>query len=199
MPKAFDDGQRERIRSRLVAAGRSAINRFGMRLVIDEVAREAGISKGSFYSFFPSKEDFVLTVLESWEAELRGQLLRTLVEGDGPAFQRWEAFFQGTFALLDREPGLARMAGADVQNLIESLPPERLAAHRQADRNTIDEAVGRLVDRGDLDPRDAPTLEGVLASIFAMSLFRQNYPPGSWETTVAFVSQALAGRYAHGR
>lgn len=199
MPKAFSDSQRQALRERLIAAGRSAINRWGMRLVIDDIARDAGISKGSFYSFFPSKEEFVLSVLESWEEELRGRLLSDLVEGGAPAVERWEAFFRGTFALLDREPGLARMAGADVQRLIENLPPERLAAHQEADRKVIEAAVGRLVARGDLATGDAATLEGVLASIFAMSLFRENYPPGAWETTVAFVSQSLAARYSHGR
>lgn len=198
MPRAFTDSQRSAIRERLILAGRGAVNRLGLRLVVDEVARDAGISKGSFYSFFPTKEDFVLSVLESWEDELRGGLLRDLVEGQGTAHERWEAFFRGTFALLEREPGLARMAGADVQRLIEALPAERLAAHQRADREVLDAAVGRLVARGDLAAGDAPTLEGVLASLFAMSLFRQNYPPLAWETTVAFVSQALAARYSHG-
>lgn len=199
MPKAFSDAQRAALRERLIAAGRSAINRWGMRLVIDDIARDAGISKGSFYAFFPSKEDFVLSVLESWEAELRGKILRDLVEGEAPAADRWEAFFRGTFALLEREPGLARMAGPDVQRLIEALPAQRLAAHQEADRKTIEAAVGRLVAQGDLAAGDAATLEGVLASIFAMSLFRQNYPPGTWEASVVFVSQALAARYTHGR
>lgn len=199
MPKAFNESQRDAIRERLIAAGRAAVNRRGLRLVVDDVARDVGISKGSFYSFFPTKEDFVLSVLESWEDELRGGLLKDLVEGPGAALERWEAFFRGTFALLDREPGLARMAGGEVQRLIEALPPARLAAHQEADRKTIEAALGRLVARGDLATGDAVTLEGVLASIFAMSLFRQNYPPGTWDTTVAFVSQALAARYAHGR
>jgi AcrR family transcriptional regulator len=37
--------------------------------------RETGISKGNFYSFFPSREDFILSVLESRGSEYRGALL----------------------------------------------------------------------------------------------------------------------------
>ena len=59
MPKAFTEQERTRIRARLIAAGKKALNRGSMRhLVIDELAREAGISKGSFYSFFPLPRGF---------------------------------------------------------------------------------------------------------------------------------------------
>ncbi len=36
---------------------------------IDELVREAGISKGSFYRFFPGKEALALEVLARWERE----------------------------------------------------------------------------------------------------------------------------------
>lgn len=82
MPRAFTDTGRARIRDRLVAAGKKAINRSGMRLlVVDDIARETGISKGSFHSFFPSREDFVLSVFESRESEYRGALLAEVTKG----------------------------------------------------------------------------------------------------------------------
>ena len=67
MPKAFSEEERKRIRARLIAAGKRNINKVGVRLFsIDEITREASISKGSFYSFYPSREDFILSVFESW-------------------------------------------------------------------------------------------------------------------------------------
>ncbi len=103
MPRAFNDLERERIRSKLIATGKRLLNKVGMRLlVVDDIAREAGISKGSFYSFFPSREEFVLTVFESWEAEYRSALIREVTEGEGTARERIERFFLGAFEIIER-------------------------------------------------------------------------------------------------
>ena len=110
MPKAFNETERARITARLIAAGKRIINQVGVRLlVVDDIAREAGISKGSFYSFYPSREDFILSIFESWESEYRGALIREVVEGEGSARERIERFFLGTFEILEREPGLAHL------------------------------------------------------------------------------------------
>jgi AcrR family transcriptional regulator len=78
MPKAFSDTERERIKAKLIKAGQSLINRMGLRhFCVDDAARAAAISKGSFYSFFPSREEFILSVFEAWEAEYRGRSEQT--------------------------------------------------------------------------------------------------------------------------
>lgn len=103
MPKAFSEAERDRIRSKLIAAGKRLINKVGIRLlVVDDIAREAGISKGSFYSFYPSREEFILSVFKSWETEYRGLLIREVTEGEGTARERIERFFLGTFEILER-------------------------------------------------------------------------------------------------
>ncbi len=108
--------------------GSAFINKVGIRLlVVDDVAREAGISKGSFYSFFPSREEFILSVFESWETEYRGALIHEVSEGAGTARERIERFFLGTFEILEREPGLA-------QPRHEGYPDDHRAASARADR-----------------------------------------------------------------
>ena len=89
MPKAFSETEREAIRAKLIAVGKRIINQAGIRLLlVDDVAREAGISKGSFCSFHPSREDFILSVFESWESEYRGALIREVVDGGGTPRER---------------------------------------------------------------------------------------------------------------
>ena len=130
MPKAFSEAERDRIRSKLIAAGKRLINKVGIRLlVVDDIAREAGISKGSFYSFYPSREEFILSVFESWETEYRGLLIREVTEGEGTARERIERFFLGTFEILEREPGLARLGMKEIRD-------DSCAASARADRGT---------------------------------------------------------------
>ena len=132
MPRAFTDPEREKIRNRLIAAGKKTINRLGTRLLaVDDICREAGISKGSFYSFFSSKEEFILSIFESWEGYYREALIREVSEGGGTARQKIERFFIGALEILEREPGLARMSFGEIEQLMEGLPPERIAKHRK--------------------------------------------------------------------
>lgn len=197
MPKPFSDADRDRIRDRLVAVGKILINRGGFRsLTIAQVASQAGIAKGSFYSFFPSREDFLLSVLESWEGEFRGKLLEELALPGLSVRTRWQRFFQGVLTLLDREPGLATMNSREVGFLMERLPPERLAAHQAEDRRAFDEALGRLLEGGVLAQADAAAFPGVMMILFSLVVSRDLFPTGTWGPSSNLLTEALASRFA---
>lgn len=199
MPRAFNEAERGKIRERLISAGKKAINRAGPRaLVVDEVAREAGISKGSFYSFFPSREEFILAVFEAWEAEHRGALLAGMAEGTGTARERLARFFQGIFTILEKEPGLAKLGFGEIERLMESLPPERVAAHQAADKETLETAFARWAEAGLMNPELLPSLEGLVPALFAIALHKADFPPGSFEPAVGLIAEALALRLAAG-
>jgi len=197
MPRAFSDFERERLRGRLIEAGKRAINRSGTRaLVVDEVTREAGISKGSFYSFFSSKEDFVLSVLEDWENRYRSELFAILTEGSGSATERFEQFFSGIRGLFDREPGLAKLGFVDVLEIMDRLPPERLATHQANDESRIAEAARSWVDAGLIEATDLPAIPGLLDALFVLAMHRDDFRPGAYEPALQLLSEALAQRLA---
>jgi AcrR family transcriptional regulator len=195
MPRAFSETERSRINSKLIAAGKRLINKAGIRfLVVDDVAREAGISKGSFYSFFPSREDFILSVFESWEEEYRGALIREVTEGTGTARERIERFFLGTFEILSREPGLARLGMKDIQTILERLPPERIAAHQAVDNKVLEGTLGSWVSRGLLTPDIVVAIRGLVPALFSVAMHREDFPAGSYEPAVRLIAEALAMR-----
>lgn len=199
MPRAFTDSERDKICARLIAAGKKEINRSGTRLrSIDEICREAGISKGSFYSFFPSKEDFILSVFESWESEYRETLIREVSEGGGSARQKIERFFLGSFKLLQKEPGLARMGFGDIQRLMEGLPPGRLALHQANDKKMIEKTFTDWAERGLVDPLALAALPGIIGALFSMAIHKDDFAPGFFEPAVKIIAEALAMRLAPG-
>ena len=60
MPSIFSQEDKERIRTQLLAEGREMMLKRGItKMNIDELAESAGIAKGTFYNFFPSKQDFM--------------------------------------------------------------------------------------------------------------------------------------------
>jgi AcrR family transcriptional regulator len=70
--------RRENRRQQLLELGRQHFEKYGYkRTVIDELVKEAGIAKGTFYLYFSSKEELLMAVL----VELREQARREYMEG----------------------------------------------------------------------------------------------------------------------
>lgn len=65
MPRvAYSEEERERIRESLMNEGLALIARQGMQhTTVEQIYQAVGISRTFFYSFFPSKEDFVVEAL----------------------------------------------------------------------------------------------------------------------------------------
>jgi AcrR family transcriptional regulator len=197
MPRAFKDYERAKIQERLIQAGKSFINRAGIRLlVVDDIAREAGISKGSFYSFYPSREEFLMSVFESWEEEYRSSLLAEVLEGEGSPRERLERFFRKAFSLLDREPGMARIGMSEIAMLMEKLPRERIAAHQEADKRSMEAAIQTWISNGFVREEDIAALDGIMNALFAIAIQRKDFPEGSYEPAIRLIAEALAMRLA---
>ncbi|WP_419025352.1 TetR/AcrR family transcriptional regulator [Emergencia sp.] len=64
--KAYSQEERIEIREKLLTTGRQRFARQGYRhTTLAQIYEEVGISKNFFYSFFPSKEDFVAETMKS--------------------------------------------------------------------------------------------------------------------------------------
>ena len=75
MPRAFTDTERSAIRERLLAAGQDLFARRGIRATtVEQLARAAGISKGAFYLFYPSKEALFFAIVEEVETAMQARL-----------------------------------------------------------------------------------------------------------------------------
>lgn len=65
MPANFTEEEREQIRQNLLRAGFQMSRECGLKgMTVSLLAQSCGIAKGTFYHFFPSKEEFVLALLE---------------------------------------------------------------------------------------------------------------------------------------
>lgn len=71
MARGFTEQEREKIRNRLMEACKQSWTRYGYRKTgVDELCRQAGISKGAFYLFFESKEALFCEVLCSVQEKI---------------------------------------------------------------------------------------------------------------------------------
>jgi TetR/AcrR family transcriptional regulator, transcriptional repressor for nem operon len=102
------------VRRRLLAAGLDLVHARGFAASgVKDITGAAGVPKGSFYAYFPSKEAFAAAILEHYWADIETRLVPILDE-EVPARERITRFFH---ALADEHESGDFLLGCLVGNL----------------------------------------------------------------------------------
>jgi len=100
-PKA--EGARDATRERLVRRGIEVLTEKGFASTgIDEILRQVGVPKGSFYHYFASKDDFGTAVIDGYAAYFAAKLDRWLLDEARAPLDRLHDF------IADAKDGLRR-------------------------------------------------------------------------------------------
>ena len=131
---AFTAYETEQIREALLKEARHCAVTLGMRKTsVEQLTQAVGISKGSFYRFFASKELLFFAVLEGIHTEVyavAGEALREN-SGDAPA----ERAAKGILAACRRlsETGAMAFIEKDAQTILRGIPEPIKTAHYHDD------------------------------------------------------------------
>ena len=141
------------VRRRLLAAGLDLVHARGFAASgVKDITDAAGVPKGSFYAYFPSKEAFAAAILEHYWADIEMRLL-PILDADGLAQERITRFFR---ALADEHEAGEFLLGCLVGNLSLELggssEPVRAELVRILER--WDEAVTECVRSGQVGSGD---------------------------------------------
>ncbi|HNW37765.1 MAG TPA: TetR/AcrR family transcriptional regulator, partial [Methanosarcina vacuolata] len=73
---SFTDEEREIIKRKIIDRGKDCFARYGIKKTsIEDLTKDLGIAKSSFYSFFSSKEDLFLQIFKEEREALKDNLL----------------------------------------------------------------------------------------------------------------------------
>lgn len=174
MPRGFSEAEQERIQARLIDAGRDLFSRLGLsKTSIAELARAAGIGKGSFYRFFDSKEALFFALQEQLERDIRARMTAELELLESTPHAMLQRFFGFIFETLERHPELALLTRPEnLDHLLRKLGPERLAAHQRDDTAFFEALLARWHARGILVELPASELSALARACFVLSLNR---------------------------
>lgn len=94
MPRvAYSEEDRERIRAALMTEGLALMARQGVQhTTVEQIYQTVGISRTFFYSFFPSKEDFVVEALYLQQPRIIAYA-RKLMEDPELTWREWYGSF----------------------------------------------------------------------------------------------------------
>ena len=160
MPRGFSESEQELIRERLEQEGEKLFAAKGIRhTTVADLAGAAGIAKGSFYRFAPSKEELFFDILEKAEAEIRSELEKELREaGEDVEVRLWVAGERAVGVLTERPLFRIFLDPRELRALERGVPPERLRAHLSGDEGFFEKLFGSLLSR----PSDAAVGAGLL-------------------------------------
>ena len=141
------------VRRRLLAAGLDLVHARGFAASgVKDITDAAGVPKGSFYAYFPSKEAFAAAILEHYWTDIEMRLL-PILDADGLAQERITRFFH---ALADEHEAGDFLLGCLVGNLSLELggssEPVRAELIRILER--WDEALTECVRSGQVGSGD---------------------------------------------
>ena len=102
------------VRKRLLAVGLDLIHARGFAASgVKDITDAAGVPKGSFYAYFPSKEAFAGAILEAYWVDIETRLV-PILDGDGSTQERITWFFH---ALADEHGAENFLLGCLIGNL----------------------------------------------------------------------------------
>lgn len=178
MPRLDADARREQ----LVQVGVGLLPRVPLdQISADVVAKEAGVSKGLVFHYFPTKRDLHVAVLRVTAAQLLSELDH---DPAMPIPERLRAGLDAFVAFIERQPAnyqaVARTAGSD---------PQLLAVFEDT-RNGVVEIIARALGVTDLPPTLRIVIRGWIAMVEESVLHWLDEKPISREALIDFLQRA---------
>ena len=123
------------------AAARHAAQEGMRKTTVEELAAEAGISKGAFYQFYPSKERLFLDMLEQWFAEITSQTELALAQNRHLPPRALAALLLNTACDAMRKQPLMRFCEEESRLMLRKIPEQIQREHYQS----VDMFIGSLI------------------------------------------------------
>ena len=175
---AFTEEQNETIRRDLIREARCCGVTVGMRKTsVEQLTEAVGISKGSFYKFFDSKELLFFAVLEDIHTECFAAVQKSLQENAAidPASRTAAAILAACRWLSETKAFV--FIENDAEFLLHRLPEEVKTAHYHDDETHI----RQLLEKYDLVPSRgislaAATVRGLILTVSHKEQIGELYP-----------------------
>lgn len=129
MPKSFSEQERKIIRQSMIDITASLMKAKGIRqITVDEIARGANISKGSFYSFYNAREELFWDIIKTQERDLIDEII-DISKQTGDIRTKIRHILYDVF--LRKNWLIYFLPESDFQYITRKLPPELLEADRE--------------------------------------------------------------------
>ncbi|MFP4662159.1 MAG: TetR/AcrR family transcriptional regulator [Halanaerobiales bacterium] len=183
MPKAFSKEEERIIRERLFKEGIKKFGKYGLRkTTVEDLTAAVGISKGSFYKFFPSKEALFFDLLDQAQQKFKDDILKEASELAAienfkiDKAGRLKIMFQKAVHVWENNPLSGQFGSEDLDYVFSRLPEGSVDECLKEDDIFSQELLNLCKIVGVSTERDPRLIAGLLRSVFLVSLHEDRYP-----------------------
>lgn len=194
MSPSFRPAERERIAALIRESAAELFATRGLRkTTLEELVASAGVSKGSFYAFYSSKEELYLELALEQVTRLQPELFAR-AEGQPDPADRIATLLRGMVDVLDGNPLYRRLLShpeelrAVSARLGES---QRGRVHDLLVRPLI-EFVERAQARGEVVTADPTVVVGVLQAVLLVPLHAAELDPATYPSALDLLIRSVA-------
>ncbi len=193
MAAAFTEEEKIRIRADLLRAGERCFTGMGLKKTsVDELTTACGISKGSFYLFFKSKEELFIEILEEKE-KFREELLEKVLLKEKGARKQLRSFLLDTVRFTASDPFFKHVFSSDdAVQAFRRLPPEKIRKNIEADLIFSEKLISSLRLSGGKILYNPAVLTGMLRAFMLGLLHKNEIGEEVWEEAAKASAEVFA-------
>jgi AcrR family transcriptional regulator len=195
MGKAFSEAEKVLINAKIKSKGAELFAKFGLKkTTVDDIAKETGIGRGTFYLFYESKEDFFLGLIEETERRVKDDIILKILSSTTPIGETFKEFIKDAFLILEKNPLLRNILGnkEEFEFLLRTLPPQRLHSFLNHDNQIVLEVLAVLEEKGITLPIKSLTFSGMLRGVYLLSLHKNLIGVEVYPEIIEFLADSVA-------
>jgi len=192
MATAFTDEEKEIIRKKLQKAAKECLQRYGVRkTTVDQMVAMVDISKGSFYSFYSSKEMLFFRVLEEYQIDIMNRLEEQLEQENQINANQFVQLLYDFYQDFRYSFVFTIFKNHEIELLIRKLPKEIITTHHLLDDRMAEKIVSRI------NIRETVSVE-IVSALFrtiAMSILHiEEIGKKQFDTILKLLIQGIVGQ-----
>lgn len=134
MASAFSENEKKIIKLKLNDASKACLGKFGVKKTsVAQIAEIAGISKGAFYLFYPSKEILFFSVFEEYQSNIIEETTNKLSRIQNINRQELSGLIYELFQKVRQSFIMNIIQNQEFEYLIRKLPEEVINNHHSFD------------------------------------------------------------------
>ncbi|MGE7943851.1 TetR/AcrR family transcriptional regulator [Lysinibacillus xylanilyticus] len=184
--------QRKQIHETLLSKSKELFIQYGFsKTSIDDIVNACGIAKGSFYSYYPTKEELFYAVLRR-EEEIKNNIIAEVMSESLPPKELLMRFFDISFkAIEENEFFQSLYQRGEYERIVKRLPKELIDDHAKEDLESSLQFVEFLQEKG-VTEEDPEILIGLFRIMMLLPLHRQEIGEQTFLKTIKKMIECLS-------